>query len=140
MEAPGTVAAVLLEAIPGEMNSLEVGESLLDFTEGGIAKLAVAHCSCFTRVVHKGTVVGTVSEATVMDSQTLQEEALKSALLFTDRTDVPDVLLENSSASARSCCTVRRDTVPRSETGQGGREDTVSSGSLNSLKKDSQGS
>ena len=87
VEAPGTVGAVLLEAIAGEMNSLEVGESLLDFTEGGIAKLAVANCSCFTRVVHKGTVVGTVSEARVMDSSTLQEEALKSALLFADRTD-----------------------------------------------------
>ena len=101
VEAPGTVGAVLLEAIPREMNSLEVGESLLDFTEGGIAKLAVANCSCFTRVVHKGTVVGTVSEVTVIDSPTLQEEALKSALLLTDRTDVPDVLLENSSASVQ---------------------------------------
>ena len=36
-----------------------------------------------------------------MDSPTLQEEALKSALLFTDRTDVPVVLLENSSASVQ---------------------------------------
>ena len=87
MQATGTVGTVLLEAVSGEMNSLEVGESLLDFTEEGFACLAVANPSCFTRIVHKGTLVGTVSEATILDPLSLCGEGAEPPSHLTDTGD-----------------------------------------------------
>ena len=74
VQVPDTVGKALLEAIPGEASSLSVGESLLDFTEDGVACLPVTNNDHFTRVIHEDTVMGVVSEATVLDLPSLRTE------------------------------------------------------------------
>ena len=74
VQAMGASGTVLLELMLQKMNSLEVEESLLDFTNEGTSQLVVTNRTHFTRVVQKGAIVGTVSEAEPVDPAALLVE------------------------------------------------------------------
>ena len=74
VQAKGASGAVLLEPMLQKMNSLEVGESLLDFSNEGTSQLVMTNPTCFTRVVQKGAIVGTISEAEPVDPAALLVE------------------------------------------------------------------
>ena len=71
VRARDMVGTAVLEPLPGKLSSLEIGESLLGFSEGGTARLVLGNPSCFTRVVREGTVVGTVMGAEVLGPESL---------------------------------------------------------------------
>lgn len=62
--------------------------------EDGVVHLAVSNTDCFTRTIRKGTVVGTVSEATVLY---LPSPTVKGEEVSMSGTDAIRQLLENRS-------------------------------------------
>lgn len=66
-----TIGAVILEPLRKTSSPLEVAESLLDINEDGVAHLVISNPTFVTRVMWRGTAVGTVVEANIVDPSEL---------------------------------------------------------------------
>ena len=71
VQAPIAKGTAILEPAQKTTNSLGVGESLIDFSKEGTTWLALTTPSHHTRVLRKGTTIGTVCGAEVVNVESL---------------------------------------------------------------------
>ena len=69
IHARGMLRRAMLEPTRKKMGSLQIGESLLDFTDNGTARLAVTNHGHVTRVLWKGTTLGEAFDINTVDPE-----------------------------------------------------------------------